>query len=62
MNARARSITYLAVPGIPLVQPGDDLVKLVVAALTAEGVRLVHGDVVVMAQKSSPRRKTAMSA
>jgi len=47
----AKNVTYFAVPGIPLVDPGDDLVKLIVAALAVERFRLVSGDIVVIAQK-----------
>jgi coenzyme F420-0:L-glutamate ligase / coenzyme F420-1:gamma-L-glutamate ligase len=47
----AKSITYFAVAGIPLIKPGDDLAKLIVDALNAEQLRLEPGDVVVIAQK-----------
>jgi coenzyme F420-0:L-glutamate ligase / coenzyme F420-1:gamma-L-glutamate ligase len=47
----AKSITYIAVPGIPLINPGDDLATIIVAALNAEQLRLASGDVVVIAQK-----------
>ena len=47
----AKNVTYFAVPGIPLVNPGDDLVKLIVAALAVEQFRLVSGDILVIAQK-----------
>jgi len=47
----AKNVTYFAVPGIPLVNPGDDLVKLIVAALAVQQFRLVSGDIVVIAQK-----------
>ncbi|UNZ21961.1 coenzyme F420-0:L-glutamate ligase [Streptomyces sp. 891-h] len=41
-----------ALPGIPEVHPGDDLVELVVAAATAPGGRgLVDGDVLVVTSK-----------
>lgn len=47
----AKSITYVAVPGLPLINPGDDLAALVVDALKAERLRLISGDIVVVAQK-----------
>jgi len=47
----AKNVTYFAVPGIPLVNPGDDLVKLIVAALAVQQFRLVSGDILVIAQK-----------
>jgi coenzyme F420-0:L-glutamate ligase/coenzyme F420-1:gamma-L-glutamate ligase len=40
-----------ALPGIPLVEPGDDLPALISAALEAAGLALFSGDVVVVAQK-----------
>ncbi|WP_274915393.1 coenzyme F420-0:L-glutamate ligase [Streptomyces sp. WZ-12] len=41
-----------ALPGIPEVRPGDDLVKLIAAATTAEGAtQLADGDVVVVTSK-----------
>jgi coenzyme F420-0:L-glutamate ligase/coenzyme F420-1:gamma-L-glutamate ligase len=40
-----------AVPGIKLVEPGDDLAALIVAACAQGGVALASGDVVVVAQK-----------
>ena len=47
----AKSITYFAVPGLPLIDPGDDLAALIVDALKAEQLQLMSGDVVVIAQK-----------
>lgn len=44
-------IELIAVPGIPLVRPGDDLAALVVAALAAAGLALQPHDIVVFAQK-----------
>ncbi|WP_414505679.1 coenzyme F420-0:L-glutamate ligase [Streptomyces sp. NEAU-L66] len=41
-----------ALPGMPEVQPGDDLVKLVAAAATAEGMpQLADGDVLLVTSK-----------
>lgn len=40
-----------AVAGIPLVQPGDDLVELIGAAIIGEGDQLRDNDVLVIAQK-----------
>jgi coenzyme F420-0:L-glutamate ligase/coenzyme F420-1:gamma-L-glutamate ligase len=47
----AKSITYFAVAGIPLIKPGDDLAQIIVDALNAERLRLQPGDIVVIAQK-----------
>jgi coenzyme F420-0:L-glutamate ligase / coenzyme F420-1:gamma-L-glutamate ligase len=44
-------MTLRALPGIPLVQAGDDLAELIVRAARADGLDLHDGDVVVVAQK-----------
>jgi coenzyme F420-0:L-glutamate ligase/coenzyme F420-1:gamma-L-glutamate ligase len=44
-------LNLFAVPGLPLVHAGDDLVALLTAALEAESLALADGDVVVIAQK-----------
>ncbi len=44
-------VTVWALPGLPLVQPGDDLVSLISAALEAQGVALQAGDVLVISSK-----------
>ncbi len=44
-------IQILPIPGIPLVQTGDDVAALVVAAAGAAGVGLRTGDILVVAQK-----------
>jgi coenzyme F420-0:L-glutamate ligase/coenzyme F420-1:gamma-L-glutamate ligase len=46
-----KSVSYHAVPGIPLVEPGYDLAGLIVDSLNDAGLRLENGDVVVVAQK-----------
>lgn len=46
-----KSVSYLAVPGIPRIEPGDDLAGIIVDALTAAGLALENGDIVVIAQK-----------
>jgi coenzyme F420-0:L-glutamate ligase / coenzyme F420-1:gamma-L-glutamate ligase len=45
------SYSVIALAGVPLVQPGDDLCQLVSTALAASGMALEDGDVVVLAQK-----------
>ncbi len=37
--------------GLPLVEPGDDLAALALAALSRAGIRLVDSDILVFAQK-----------
>jgi len=40
-----------AVPGVPMVQPGDDLGTVVLTSLANSGFALCDGDVLVLAQK-----------
>ena len=47
----ASSVTLVAVPGLPLVQPGDDLAALIAAAIRAAGLVVRDRDVLVVAQK-----------
>ncbi len=47
--APTRAVELLAVPGIPMVKPGDDLAALVAAGLKGQPPRA--GDVLVLAQK-----------
>jgi len=47
----AAPLTLTALPGIPLVQPGDDLGALILAGLKAAEIALVPGDVIAIAQK-----------
>src|SRR3974390_835442 len=47
----AKSVTYTALPGIPLVEPGDDLCALIACALNAAQIAPQSGDVLVVAQK-----------
>jgi coenzyme F420-0:L-glutamate ligase / coenzyme F420-1:gamma-L-glutamate ligase len=46
-----RSITYTALPNIPLVQPGDDICAIVKAGLADAEIVLQDGDIIVIAQK-----------
>jgi coenzyme F420-0:L-glutamate ligase/coenzyme F420-1:gamma-L-glutamate ligase len=45
------SLTLTPLSGIPLVQPGDDLAAIVLAALQPIGLSLQDGDILVFAQK-----------
>lgn len=45
------SITYTALPDIPLVQPGDDICAFIKAGLARAEIALQDGDVIVIAQK-----------
>ena len=44
-------LTFIGVEGIPMVEPGDDLVGLIDEALAATGEQLLADDVIVIAQK-----------
>ena len=45
------SLILTAIPGIPLIQAGDDLAELLLRALAAANCALQDGDVLVLAQK-----------
>ncbi len=45
------NLQLLAVPGIPEVQPGDDVAAVILAALSAHNMSLQQGDVIAVAQK-----------
>jgi coenzyme F420-0:L-glutamate ligase/coenzyme F420-1:gamma-L-glutamate ligase len=47
----AQSMRLFAVPGLPMIRPGDDLARLIVRHLELVGERLLEGDIVVVAQK-----------
>ena len=47
----AKSVTYFAVPGLPLVNPGDDVAALILASLKTAELQLTSGDIIVVAQK-----------
>jgi coenzyme F420-0:L-glutamate ligase / coenzyme F420-1:gamma-L-glutamate ligase len=47
----SREVTLTAVPGIKLVEPGDDLGAITVAALRDNGLAPKDGDALVVAQK-----------
>lgn len=47
----AASLTLTALPGLPLVQAGDNLADLIVAGLNRTNITLQNGDALVVAQK-----------
>jgi coenzyme F420-0:L-glutamate ligase/coenzyme F420-1:gamma-L-glutamate ligase len=51
MTAASASLTLLAIGGMTMVAPGDDLPALMLDALAVSGETLHDGDVVVLAQK-----------
>lgn len=50
MSATSR-LNLTALPGIPLIRPGDDLAQVILEGLGRADLRLEDGDVVVVAQK-----------
>ena len=50
VNAVAK-LSVMALAGIPLISPGDDLVHTILNALDQMGERLIDGDILVLAQK-----------
>jgi coenzyme F420-0:L-glutamate ligase / coenzyme F420-1:gamma-L-glutamate ligase len=46
-----RSITLSAIEGIPLVNKGDDLARLIASGIEKTGLKLQAGDIVVICQK-----------
>ncbi|GMR09793.1 MAG: coenzyme F420-0:L-glutamate ligase [Anaerolineae bacterium] len=44
-------MTLTALPGIPLIRPGDDLAGLILASAEESGIELETGDVLAVAQK-----------
>lgn len=51
MTGISRAISIEAVPGLPLVEPGDDLTVLISDALGRSGQQLRNGDILVITQK-----------
>jgi coenzyme F420-0:L-glutamate ligase/coenzyme F420-1:gamma-L-glutamate ligase len=49
--SKAQRLLLTALPGLPLIQPGDDLMPLLLQGLCAARLRLRDGDVLVVAQK-----------
>lgn len=46
-----KQLIFTALPGIPLVQPRDDLCRLILDSLNQAEIRLQDGDVILLAQK-----------
>lgn len=44
-------LQLIALPGIPLVEPGEDLAKIVIEGCARAGLELADGDVLIIAQK-----------
>lgn len=48
---QSTQLTLVALPGIPIVQPGDDLARLIIAGLKNAGLQLQAGDILVVTSK-----------
>lgn len=51
LNSQSASLTVTALPGIPLIQPGDDLPQVILEAVERAEMRLETGDVLVVTSK-----------
>lgn len=45
------SLTFTALPDVPLIEPGDDLVVIILSALQGAGLKLQPGDVLIVTSK-----------
>ena len=50
-NQPGSQLILTALPGIPLIHPGDDLIELLAAAFERAKIMPVAGDVLILAQK-----------
>jgi coenzyme F420-0:L-glutamate ligase/coenzyme F420-1:gamma-L-glutamate ligase len=48
---KPEQLIFTALPGLPLIQPGDDLVRLILEALQRADLEVEDGDVFILAQK-----------
>ncbi|MEN6392555.1 MAG: coenzyme F420-0:L-glutamate ligase [Anaerolineaceae bacterium] len=44
-------LTLTPIPGIPLIEPGDDLPEIIVKAVAQSGISVQQGDIFILAQK-----------
>ena len=51
MPSSLTQLSLTALPGIPHVQPGDDLARLIVASLKSSHLALTAGDILVITSK-----------
>jgi coenzyme F420-0:L-glutamate ligase / coenzyme F420-1:gamma-L-glutamate ligase len=51
MTKEGKTVTYTAVPGIPLIEPGDDLAAILIDHLGRSGIAPRDRDVFIVAQK-----------
>lgn len=50
-NLPGSQLILTALPGIPLIHPGDDLIELLIASFERAGIAPALGDVLILAQK-----------
>ena len=46
-----KNLELLAIEGIPLIEPGDDLVSIIILTIKEQKIKLRRGDILVIAQK-----------
>ena len=46
-----KNLELLAIEGIPLIEPGDDLVSIIIQTIKEQKIKLRRGDILVIAQK-----------
>ena len=46
-----KNLQLIAIEGIPLIEPGDNLVKIIIQAVKEQKIKLKSGDILVIAQK-----------
>ena len=46
-----KNLELLAIENIPLIEPGDDLVSILIQTIKEEKIKLRRGDILVIAQK-----------
>jgi coenzyme F420-0:L-glutamate ligase/coenzyme F420-1:gamma-L-glutamate ligase len=51
MSFRPQTISIIPIPGIPEINLGDNLIKIVTDALFKQDISVVNGDIIVFAQK-----------
>jgi coenzyme F420-0:L-glutamate ligase/coenzyme F420-1:gamma-L-glutamate ligase len=55
-----KAVVLIPISGIPLIQPGDDLVKVIIGRLKASHETLRSGDILVITQKIVSKAEGAM--
>ncbi len=51
MSLQHNTISVIPIPGIPEINPGDDLINIVSDAFFKQDISIVNGDIIVFAQK-----------